>query len=168
MPPKTKFPGTPPKEAIEYFDSKGLEIGFDFADVWKEEHLASFTVAKIMEADVLADMRALVQGALEDGIGFHEFQRTARMLLDRSGWSDYNKNTPEKHRLRIIYDTNMRTARAVGQWQRIERTKTLLPFLVYELGPSVRHREWHEAWEGTTLPIDDQWWDDHATPNGFL
>ena len=33
-----------------------------------------------------------------------------------------------------IYRTNMRTARAAGQWQRIERTKRAMPHLVYRLG----------------------------------
>lgn len=167
MPPRARIPGPPPKEALDYFEAKGLKVGFDYTDVWKEEHHAAFTAAKILELDILNDLRVSIEGALEEGIPFQEWQKTADMVLDKSGWSDYHEDTPKKHRLKTIYDANMRVARSVGQWQRIERTKKVLPFLVYELGPSAHHREWHEAWAGTTLPIDDPFWDDHYTPNGW-
>jgi uncharacterized protein with gpF-like domain len=160
-------PGPPPKEALDYFKAKGLKIGFNYTDVWKEEHNAAFTAAKITELNILATVRGIVERALEDGTTFEQFRKDAGPLLDKSGWSDYHQDTPKKHRLRVIFDTNMRTARSAGQWQRIERTKKLLPFLVYELGPSARHREQHEAWHGTTLPVDHPWWDDHFVPNGW-
>ena len=49
-------------------------------------------------------------------------------------------------RLKTIYSTNMRTARAAGQWERIQRTKATHPYLLYELGPSGEHRPEHVAW----------------------
>ena len=61
----------------------------------------------------------------------------------------------------------MRTARAAGQWERAQRTKRALPYLLYELGPSENHRHEHEKWAGTCLPIDDPWWKTHMTPNGW-
>lgn len=160
-------PGPPPKEALDYFAAKGLKVGFNYTDVWKEEHNAAFTAAKIVELEVLATLRGIVERSLEEGTTFEQFQKDVGPLLDKSGWSDYHEETPTKVRLRTIFDTNMRTARAAGQWQRIDRTKRLLPFLVYELGPSVRHRPVHASWEGTTLPATDPWWDEHMTPNGW-
>ena len=59
------------------------------------------------------------------------------------------------------------TARAAGQWDRIARTKDLLPYLVYELGPSETHRPEHAAWADLCLPVDDPWWRTHAPPNGW-
>ena len=49
----------------------------------------------------------------------------------------------------------LRSARAAGQWERIQRTKRTHPYLRYELGPSEEHRHEHVAWEGTLLPADD-------------
>ena len=66
-----------------------------------------------------------------------------------------------------LYAANLRTARAAGQWDRITRTKHLLPYLVYELGPSETHRPEHAAWAGLCLPVDDPWWRTHAPPNGW-
>jgi uncharacterized protein with gpF-like domain len=167
-PKKAKVPGPPPKEAIEYFEAKGMKPSFDYTDVWKEEHSAAFTVAKVMEHDVLETIRQHVDAALKDGTTFRKFREDLAATMDRSGWSDYNKGRSKIHRMRVIYDTNMRVARSSGQWQRIDRTKDLLPYLVYSLGPSIRHRPHHEAWAGTTLPADHPWWDDHMVPNGWL
>lgn len=168
MPPRTKAPGPVPKEAVDFFNKKGLKVGFSFRDVWREEHKAAFTIAGVMEKDILNWARAQVAVALETGITFREFAKDMKPLLDKSGWANYGGGKKDVSRLRVIYDTNMRTARAAGQWQRIERTKDILPFLVYELGPSVRHRPVHVSWAGTKLPIDHAFWDDHMPPNGYL
>ena len=61
----------------------------------------------------------------------------------------------------------MKTARAAGRWHRIEESRQRLPYLAYRLGPSIEHRDQHVAWEWTILPVDDPWWDTHATPNGW-
>jgi uncharacterized protein with gpF-like domain len=167
MPPKYTFPGPVPREALDYFESKGLKVGFNWYDVWAEEHSAAFTAAKILELDVLATVRGMIARAIEDGTTFEQWRKDVGPVLDKSGWSDYHKETPKKHRLRVIYDTNMRTARAAGQWQRIERAKRMLPYLTYELGPAVKHTPMCETWAGTTLPVDDPWWDEHQPPNHY-
>jgi hypothetical protein len=61
----------------------------------------------------------------------------------------------------------MRVSRSAGQWQRIDRTKKTLPYLVYYLGPSANHRDEHVGWAGTILPVDHPWWDTHFVPNGW-
>ncbi len=61
----------------------------------------------------------------------------------------------------------MRSARAAGQWERIQRTKEDLPFLEYRLGPSERHRPHHEAKAGLVLPVDDPFWLRWMPPNGW-
>jgi hypothetical protein len=69
-------------------------------------------------------------------------------------------------RLRTIYDTNMRTARSAGQWDRIQRTKRAMPYLLYTLGPSREHRAEHLKWANLCLP-DDPFWQTHIGPNGW-
>ena len=70
-------------------------------------------------------------------------------------------------RLKTIYRANLRTARAAGQWERIQRTTATHPYLLYELGPSEEHRPEHVAWAGTLLRADDPWWRTHYPPNGW-
>ena len=167
MPPKVLPAGPVPREALAFFMAKGLKIGFNYDDVWREEHAVAFTVAKIMEEDVLATVRGTIERAIEEGTTFEQFRKDISQLLDNSGWSNYNQNKPKKARLRTIYDTNMRMARATGQWERVQRTKRVLPYLIYSLGPSVKHRDEHVALEGTILPVDDPFWNSYYPPSGY-
>lgn len=164
----------PPKEALEYLRAKGYKIGWDYRDVWKEEHVRAFTVAKAMTQDLLIDIRQAVDAALANGKTFRQFKAELEPTLGKRGWlgsmtapdgSQVELGTPR--RLKVIYDTNMRTARAAGQWERIERNKQAMPFLMYGLGPSLEHRLEHVGWDGLILPVDDPFWDTHTPPNGY-
>jgi SPP1 gp7 family putative phage head morphogenesis protein len=167
MPPKNKIPGPIPREALAFLAAKGLKPSFNYTDVWREEHDVSFTVAKIMETDILRTIHESLIEALEQGIPLEEWRRSVKEVLDRSGWTKYNKERSEQHRTKIIYQTNMRSARAVGQWKRVQKTKATQPYLLYGLGPSARHRPVHEGWAGLKLHVDDPFWDEAYPPNGY-
>ncbi len=175
-PPGFSFPGPIPKEALSYLKNKGMAFGFDYRDVWRQEHAYAFTVAKCMQIDVLQDIRDAVTKALEKGQTFAQFRKGLEPTLADKGWwgrksmtdpltgeeKDVQLGSPR--RLKTIYSTNLRVARAAGQWQRAERTKAARPFFVYRLGPAKKHREQHVAWQGICLPVDDPFWDTHTPP----
>lgn len=158
-----------PKEALDYFAAKKLQPGFSYLDVWKQEHTYAFTVAKLMEKDLLADVRRSVEKALKEGLTFDQWSSEIESVFDDSGWSAYGDEAQKPSRLKTIYNTNMRVARSAGQWERIERTKKTQPYLQYMLGPSEKHRQEHVDWAEapTILPVDDPFWDDHMPPNGW-
>jgi uncharacterized protein with gpF-like domain len=168
-----------PQEALEWFKRKGIKPGFDYRDVWKEEHTNAFTVAKMLNADLLVDVKAMVEQAIEDGQTFQQFREMLKPLLVKSGWWGIQEMVDpttgdskpvqlgSEGRLKTIYKTNMRTARAAGQWERIERTKRVMPYLLYQLGPSMEHRLDHEKWKDLLLSVDDSWWASHMPPNGW-
>ena len=171
--------GPVPRDALAYFRDKDLRVGFDFQDVWGQEHAHSFTVAKAMKVDILDDVRAGLDEALAEGKTFRDFSRELKPKLQEKGWwgikDEIDPSTGERRRvqlgsprrLKTIYQSNLRSARSAGQWQRIQRTKETQPYLLYELGPSENHREEHVSWAGTLLPVDHPWWRDHMTPNGY-
>lgn len=177
--PTTVFPGPTPKEAINWFRKKKLKPAFDYRDVWRTEHRHAFTVAKAMELDILTDIRDAIDQALAEGKTFQQFKSELQPLLQQKGWwgiadmrdpvtgktGDVQLGSP--HRLRTIYRTNLRTARAAGQWHRIKRTQKALPYLVYRLGPSEVHREQHVKWESLVLPASSKFWQTHFPPNGW-
>lgn len=174
-----KFPADPPKEALDYLRAKNLRPSFDHRDVWRDEHATQFTVAKATTVDVLQSVRDEVDRALAEGRTFAQFQKDLQPRLADIGWwgskemVDPLTGEPRlvrlgsPRRLKTIYSTNMRTARAAGQWERIERTKSSHPFLLYELGPSENHRADHVRWAGLLLPIQDKFWSTHYPPNGW-
>lgn len=160
----TKGPGSIPDEALAYFKAKKLRIGMDYRDVWGKEHNFAFTVAKMATLDLLQWTKDEVAASLENGTPFEEFRASLEPKLTQAGWLGDGAEKPS--RLNLIYDTNVRQARSAGQWERIERTKEAIPYLLYTLGPSQKHREEHVAWAGTLLPVDDPFWDTHMPSNG--
>lgn len=177
--PEEALPRLDPLEAIAFFKAKGFEIGFDWRDVFQEEHARAFTVAKAMSRDLLEDIRAAVDQALSEGQTLEQFKKELRpKLVAKQWWGRKWMTDPatgearvvqlgSPARLRTIYETNLRTSYMAGRWQRVERTKATLPLLRYVSVMDGREREQHHAWHGTILPIDDPWWDTHFPPCGW-
>lgn len=163
----------PPEEAIAYFRQKGYAVGFDYRDVWQAQHQAAFTVAKAMQLDLLQDIRAEVDRALAEGTTQQEFQKRLIPSLQAKGWwgrqdrldpvtgavREVQLGSPR--RLKVIYDTNLRTAHSEGQWERIQARKASFPYLQYDGGNSEHPRLQHKAWDGLVLPVDDPFWQNH-------
>jgi hypothetical protein len=179
-PPATfTFTLGPPPEVLDYLKAKKLTPSFDYRDVWGEEHVGGFTVAKATTLDVLSTFHEAVIKSEAEGVAWGAFKRDLQPALEKLGWWGIREQTDPKtgekrpvqlgspHRLRVIYRTNLATAHSAARWQRIERTQTSFPYLEYRLGPSVHHRPQHAAWAGTVLPVTDPFWQTHFTPNGW-
>ena len=171
------------QEAIEYFRAKGYAPAlsrFSWRDVWADEHDRMFTVAKAMREDVLRTIRAELDSAIADGRTYEDFRAAITPKLKELGWwgkqavVDPRTGLPEEaqlgsaRRLRIIYDTNLRTANAAGRWRRAQRNKALMPFFTYVQIDRPSKREAHEPFHGVTLPVDHPFWRTHWPPNGWL
>ncbi|WP_137971876.1 phage minor head protein [Pseudomonas sp. F(2018)] len=169
----------PPKEAVEYFRQKGYAIGFDHRDVWQSQHQAAFTVAKAMQLDLLQDIRAEVDRALAEGTTLQDFRKRLTPNLQARGWwgrqvqrdpqtgEDQEVQLGSPRRLKVIYDSNLRTAHAEGQWARIQGNKEAFPFLEYDGANSENPRLQHSAWDGLVLPVDDPFWQAHCPVKEF-
>ncbi len=168
-----------PGEAVEHFRSKGYFFGFDWRDIDAATHARAFTVAKVMRQDILEDIREVVDEAIAEGMTFRQFQQRLEPTLRSKGWWGRQEMvdpvTGEKrlvqlgspHRLRTIYDTNIRMASAHGRWERVERLKPVMPYLRYVAVLDARTRPEHALWHGTVLPVDHPWWKTHFPPNGW-
>ncbi|MEX2524487.1 MAG: phage minor head protein [Gammaproteobacteria bacterium] len=169
----------PPERALEFFQKKGLATSFAWQDLLHQEHEAAFTVAKMMDMDLLSDVRDAVERAITDGISFEDFRAELEpTLADRGWWGRKEMTDPQTgqvrevqlgspRRLRTIYQTNLRTAYAAGHWDRIVDTAEEAPFLLYDAVLDERTRPEHAEWDGTLLRYDDPWWEDHYPPNGW-
>jgi SPP1 gp7 family putative phage head morphogenesis protein len=172
--------GLAPEDALRWFRQKGLKPSFDWRDVWAEQHAKAFTVAKATQLDVLADLYQGVSDALAKGQTVAQFRKQLKPLLQSKGWWGEKEMADPKtgelrtvqlgsaRRLQIIYDTNLRTAHAAAQWQRVERVAKARPWLRYvAIDGDGRTRALHLKWNGTTLRWDDPWWKTHYPPNGW-
>lgn len=172
-----------PIEALAYFRSKGYAdalLRFDYRDIWREEHARSFVVAKAMRDDVLQLIRAELDAALDQGLTLQQFREAlAPELISKGWWGRAIERDPvtgelknvqlgSMHRLRVIYDTNMRTAHAAGRWDRLQRSKSFLPYLEYTQIDRPSAREAHKPFDGLILPIDHPIWAKIYPPNGWF
>lgn len=177
--PQPEILNVPPREAVERFRSKGFETTFSWQDADAALHRRSFTVAKAMEQDILADIRTAVDRAIADGETFEAFAEELEPLLVRRGWWGRQPmldpltgetrivQLGSRHRLRTIFDTNLRTSYGAGRWDRIEELKDRMPYLRYVAVLDDRTREEHRAWHGIVLPADHPFWNTHYPPNGW-
>ena len=128
---KADFGPMPPEKAVKWFKSKGYALGFDWRDIWQEEHAVAFTVAKAASIDLLQDIRNEVEKALVSGETFESFKQNLKpKLVERGWWGRANMQDPltgevkevqlgSTRRLKTIYRTNIDMAYAAGRWEEI-------------------------------------------------
>lgn len=153
-----------PDEALAHFRQK-LDLPTEYFDqVLGQAHAKGFTVAGATRAELVGDLRAAVDAAIEGGESIGAFRKRFDTIVAEHGWSYKGRRG---WRSRVIYDTNRRTASMAGRWAQIQRTKARRPYLQYLTVGDSRVRPEHAAWNGTVLPADDEWWATHYPPNGW-
>jgi SPP1 gp7 family putative phage head morphogenesis protein len=176
------FARRPSREAIAAFKAKAVGARtpyFSWRDLEPEEHATAFVVAKALRADVLEAIHALVEESIAQGLTRDQFVQRLEPRLRALGWWGRRTMTDPQtgeamevqlgspRRLKIIYDTNLRTAHAAGLWQRIQDDKALLPWLVYRTQRDERVRASHARFDAIVARVDDPFWDTHYPPNGW-
>lgn len=163
-----------PQAAIDYFTAKGFAFSWDWHDVWQEAQAKAFTVAKVMQLDVLQDIRDALQQALDEGTTLQQFKKELAPQLKAKGWwgEVVNEQTGEvanvgPYRLRTIYETNLQTAYQAGHYRADMETTASRPWWMYVSVNDKRTRPAHSALNGLTFRFDDPFWDSHYPPNGF-
>ncbi|MFN3495773.1 MAG: phage minor head protein, partial [Hydrogenophaga sp.] len=168
-----------PEEALDYLRGRGLITQtYGWAELWADEHALQFTISRLANADLLADLQAMITESVAGDLSRTDFMRDARAALARKGWwgtsevtdpdtGETKRTTFDPARLKLIYDTNTRQAYAAGQWERVEATRRTHPFLRYVTQRDEKVRASHRAWDGVTLPADDPFWATHYPPNGW-
>lgn len=168
-----------PSEALAYFQAKGLRLTFDWRDMLGAEHANAFTVAKMADLDLLADVQASLDDAIAQGLSYRSWADTITPLLQQKGWWGRKAVTDpltgetivaelgSPSRLKTIFRTNVQGAYAAGQWQQIQEQADVAEFLLYDAVDDHRTRPEHAAWDGTVLPVGHAWWKTHYPPNGW-
>lgn len=170
--------GLKPEKAIEYFESKGYKITWDWREQWQEAHTRAFTVAGVTKIDVLQDIRGALTDALNNGSTLAEFEKQLTPILQRKGWwgkqAQVDKETGEMfgkgltpYRLKTIYQANMQSAYMAGRHQSMLENVESRPLWEYVAILDSRTRPSHRALDGKVFRYDDPFWDAFYPPNGF-
>jgi uncharacterized protein with gpF-like domain len=168
--------GIVPAEALAFWRGKGIRPSFSYQDVFADEHKYAFAAAKVMREDVLVTLQEELGRAIDKGLPFDQWKKEIEPRMRALGWWEPHTVTDPKTgeakavnppaRLALIFRTNMRSAQAVGQYERQQRQKKSRPYLLYQHGSSARPRPQHLAWHGVLLPVDDDFWSYAFPPNG--
>jgi SPP1 gp7 family putative phage head morphogenesis protein len=167
--------GLPPKQAIAYLKSKGMKLSGDWHEIFQEAHAKVFTVAHVARMDVLQEIRAAVQDALDHGTSMETFRKNLTPLLKTMGWwgkqiiVDKKGNAQEvqlgnPYRLKNIYNTNLQTAYMAGRYKTQIETVETLPYWQYVAVMDGKTRPAHAALNGKVFRADDPFWDTHYPP----
>lgn len=158
----------PPADAIRYFAGKLNVATRRWDDVWRAAHSRAFMVAGVQADDLLAGIRGALAKALADGTTLAEFRADLAPMLGRLGWDSRGRGYVG-WRTRLVYETNLRSAYAAGQYEQQTDPDVLdlVPVWRYRHSGALDARPEHQAWDGLTLRHDDPWWRTHYPPNGW-
>ncbi|HDE1407704.1 TPA: minor capsid protein [Klebsiella pneumoniae] len=171
--------GLKPAQAIEYFQSKGYTIGFNWHEVEARAHATAFTVAGILRQDILQDVRAGLQDSLDNGLTLEQFRRQMTQKLTQKGWlADKAKLVADEdgvlegkqltpRRLRTIFETNMQSSYGAGRYAQQMENAADRPYWTRVAVMDLRTRPAHAALNGLTARYDDPIWQFAYPPDGW-
>ena len=167
-----------PEQAVEYFESKGHRISWNWFDTYQEANARAFTVAKAMRLEVLEDIRTGVKDAIRNGTTFSEFRKNLEPALRKHGWwgkqdvvgpggAIETVQLGSVRRLKTIYRTNLQTAYMAGRWQGMVENAAERPYWMYIAIQDSATRPEHRALHGRVFRWDDPIWKSIHPPNGW-
>jgi uncharacterized protein with gpF-like domain len=168
-----------PAEAIAFLRRKGYAFSWNWFDLWREANVKAFSVAKVMRADILQDIRGMVDQAIDDGIPFTSFKKELTPRLQAKGWWGIRETVDKETglitetqlgsvaRLRKIYQTNLQSSYSAGRYRGQRDTAEALPVWTYRIGAADKHTEGCAKLDGFTALATDPIWDTIYPPNHF-
>lgn len=161
----------PFQEAIQFLLTKRFVPTERWDDLRGPAHDNAFVVAGAMSADLLGDLHAAVLDFVADGASIETFAQSFEQIVAQHGWTGWTgEGTPAGRawRIRVIAETNLRTAYQAGRRQQQIAVATARPWWRYRHSVGVEQpRELHQSWDGLTIRFDDPWWETHYPPNGY-
>jgi hypothetical protein len=162
-----------PIEAIEFLSRKENINTDRWDDLKWGEFSHAFTVAHSVDGDVSDKIHGLINKAMANGESFGTFRKGMLEMMGKEGWYGGAGHTKDEKayinwRLRVIYDTNMKTAFEAGRYRQQTRHADMRPIWEYvsKLVGKNRRQE-HIALHGKAFPHDDPIWNEIYPPNGW-
>lgn len=133
-----------------------------------EAHGKSFTVANIMNADIIQEIYNHIKKARAEGKLFRDFKKEVingglMKRMQEAGWTGKGA-----HRLRVIYDTNIKTSAAKGRFDAFKTIADVKPYWIYKQVDRHTKRKDHEALNNKKFRHDDPIWNSIYPPSAFL
>lgn len=151
----------PFEEAIKFFKGKVILTPDLYQKLIDAVKARAFSVAGIMQADILKDIYNEVLRGLESGIAFGEFKK-ALMPKVVEAWGG-----AAPYRLDTIFRTNIQSMYQAGHYKQQMEVVDERPYWQYVAVMDSRTRPAHAAMHGKVFPADSSFWNTNYPPNGF-
>lgn len=172
-----------PENALEYFQEKGYAFSWKWDDLWQQEHSHAFTVAKMMQLDLLQDTRNIVNSFIKGDVNYKLAMLNLENRLRAKGWWGMqeieNPNTGEIEnvqlgspwRLRTILETNLITSISAGKYKTQLDNADFAPWWQYSDQEDERVRKKHRAlgllFKNAVLHYTHPFWQTYYPPNDW-
>jgi SPP1 gp7 family putative phage head morphogenesis protein len=154
-------------DIVRWIEEKRPRAIGSWQELGAQEYGRAFTAAGTTGYDIVADLYQGLLDVLRQQGGESDFVALMLPVLRDKGWLPALDDEALGRRLRLIYDTNLRTSQAVGKWRGAQRTKQYLPYFRYSAVMDRRTRPSHAALHGVIRPVDDAFWNEAFPPCGF-
>ena len=165
-----------PQSIVDYLKNKQLTLTYNHYELLKQAHDKAFTVAKVTRMDLLNDIHESLLDSLKTGKNFEAWKKSIIPTLEKKGWwgtqeivsnqGEVKKVVINSNRLKIIYDTNMRTA--YNNHREEEMMKLPLSvYWMYRCSFLENSRVTHKKAHGIILHRDHKWWRKNRPQNAW-
>jgi hypothetical protein len=151
-------------EAISFFENKLKLPTASYTDIFAEQHSHAFVVAGAMNDALVEDFYNALHKAMTEGTGLKAFQADFDNIVAKHGWSHHGT---AEWRSKLIYNTNIRQAYNVGQYQQMMDVIEFKPYWGYKHVSITNPRIEHVHLDGLTLPATDPVWNYIMPQNGY-
>ena len=153
----------PPEEAIASLRRRVALTKGEFARLSAKERAQSFTVAGVVDLDIISETLQAITDAIAEGKTYEEFVETIGAKLEAE-WGDSVANPGA--RLETIFRTNVQSAYSAGRYEQATDPDTLAvrPYWMFSAILDDRTTTICMACDGTVRPASDAWWHSHFAP----
>lgn len=160
------FQPSPATEAVDFLKSKAVVSREVFDELLPELRARAFAIAGIEDAGVLQRVRDRIAD-LPAGADWNAVKRD--VVEEISPWLDAGDGgtLASQRRAELLMRHHGFQAYRSAQYETIQRTKHVFPYLQYIATQDERTRASHRALHGVVLPADDPFWQTHTPPWGW-
>lgn len=172
-----------PENAVQYFLSKGYALSFNWYDVWQDQHNKAFTVAKVMQLDLLMDIKNVVDGFVSGTMGYKEASALMIEKMKAKGWWGKGKminpktgleeevNLGSAYRIKKILETNQNVSYSAGRFKTQIDAAEFAPYWRYidmdDNRTRFKHHQVGLIFKNAVLIYSHPFWDKWYPPNDW-
>jgi len=147
-----------PEEALAWFRARLPLPDSEFRALREEARRRAFWVSGLAALDMVQEVMDALEAALRQGATFADFQKAISERV-KSAWGEGSR-----HRLEVVFRTNLQLAYGAGRWKEAVSTRELRPYWGLSVVLDGRTSEVCRPLAGVVLPADHPFWRTHIPP----